>query len=169
MILNQRRKLILNGKFNKPFGFETKFVSQVESDPVDVFENTHLALKEAFEIDWASDEDCASVKLICTRASTRAAHLVSAAVACLLNKMARSHTVVGVDGSMFKFHPHFHSIMAKKTKELTKPEFNFQLMFSEDGSGRGAAIVAAVATKQRRISKELINGGQRKTSVVQQS
>lgn len=165
--IRQRNKILIDGKFSKVFAFETRFVSMVESDPVDVFENTRKALYEAFEIDWASDQDCASVKLICARVSTRAAYLVSAAVACLLNKMARPHTVVGVDGSMFKFHPHFHTIMAKKTKELTHSEYRFQLMFSEDGSGRGAAIVAAVACKQRRISKELLQGRQRKASVVE--
>lgn len=164
--IRQRNKVLIDGKLSKMFSFETRFVSMVESDPVDVFENTRRALYEAFEIDWASDQDCASVKLICARVSTRAAYLVSAAVACLLNKMARPHTVVGVDGSMFKFHPHFHSIMAKKTKELTHPEYRFQLMFSEDGSGRGAAIVAAVACKQRRISKEILQERQRKASLV---
>ena len=166
--VRQRNKLLVEGPFTKPFAFETRFVSMVESDPVDTFENTRRALYEAFKIDWASDQDCASVKLICARVSTRAAHLVSAAVACLLNKMGRPHTVVGVDGSMFKYHPHFHSIMAKKTKELTHPEYKFQLMFSEDGSGRGAAIVAAVACKQRRVSKELMER-ERKTSLLQVS
>ena len=166
--LEQRNRLLDAGKLNKQFAFETRFVSMIESDPVDMFHNTRRALHEAFGIDWATDQDCAIVKLICARVSTRAAHLVSAAVACLLNKMGRPYTVVGVDGSMFKYHPHFHSIMAKKTKELTHPEQNFQLMFSEDGSGRGAAIVAAVACKQRRISKELLEQ-ERKTSLVQMS
>lgn len=164
--LRQRNKMLIDGKFTKPFSFETRFVSMVESDPVDVFDETRRALREAFDIDWATDQDCASVKLICSRVSTRAAYLVSAAVACLLNKMGRPHTVVGVDGSMFKFHPHFHTIMAKKTKELTHPEHKFQLMFSEDGSGRGAAIVAAVACKQRRISKEILRERERKASLV---
>ena len=159
--LNQRTCILSEGAFKRQFAFETKYVSMVESDPVDEFACTRQALSEAFKIDWASDQDCAIVKLICARVSTRAAHLVSAAVACLLNKMARPYTVVGVDGSMFKYHPHFHSIMAKMTKELTKPGYNFQLMFSEDGSGRGAAIVAAVACKQRRISKELLDQHQR--------
>lgn len=162
-----RNQVLTEGKFTKQFAFETRFVSMIESDPVDEYKNTRAALAEAFGIDWASDEDCAIVKLICTRVSTRAAHLVSAAVACLLNKMGRAHTVVGVDGSMFKYHPHFHSIMAKKTKELTHPMYKFQLMFSEDGSGRGAAIVAAVACKRRRISKEILKESQRKASLLQ--
>jgi len=38
--------------------------------------------------------------------------------------------------------------MERKISDLTEPEFNFDLMLSEDGSGRGAALVAAVAVRQ---------------------
>ena len=96
---DQRQKLLEEGQFSQAFAFETRFVSMVESDPVDTFDSTRSALYEAFGIDWATDQDCAIVKLICARVSTRAAHLVSAAVACLLAKMGRPYTVVGVDGS----------------------------------------------------------------------
>ncbi len=40
--------------------------------------------------------------MICARISTRAAYLVSAAVATILNKMKRPHTTVGVDGSVYR-------------------------------------------------------------------
>ena len=48
--------------------------------------------------------------------------------------------------------------MEKKITELLNPGLTFNLMLSEDGSGKGAALVAAVATKQtdrrRKISME---------------
>lgn len=159
-LYDEKLKLLIEGPLNKPFSFKSHLVSMVESDPVDEYENTRRALKEAFGIDDVNVQDCASVKLICSRISTRAAHLVAAAVACLLNKMHRSNTVVGVDGSMFRYHPHFGSIMAIKTKELTNPQYRFQIMFAEDGSGRGAAIVAAVACRQRRIGNMMQNSNQ---------
>lgn len=149
---DSRLAKLSEGSLVKPFSFASALVSSIESDPLDEYANTRKALKDAFGIDWASSEDCASVKMICSRVSSRAAKLVAAAVACLLNKMSRPHTVVGVDGSMFRFHPHFRTIMANKTRELTNPLYKFQLMFSEDGSGRGAAIGAAIACKKRRIS-----------------
>ena len=37
----------------------------------------------------------------------RAAVLAGAGVAALLNKMSRRHVTVGMDGSLYKFHPHF--------------------------------------------------------------
>lgn len=39
--------------------------------------------------------------------------------------------------------------MEKKVAELTNPEYKHTLMLSEDGSGRGAALVAAVAVRQQ--------------------
>lgn len=143
-------------KLSKPFSFESRFVSEVESDGLNESIKTRAVLREAFNINEPSEYDCENVKTICARLSTRSAHLVSAAVATLLNRMKRKHTVVGVDGSMFRFHPHFCSLMNKKTRELTNDKYNFELIFSDDGSGKGAAIVASVACKQRRISKELL-------------
>lgn len=62
--------------------------------------------------------------------------------------MQRPHTTVGVDGSVYRFHPHFHKLMEEKIAELTNPAYKFGLMLSEDGSGRGAALVAAVACRE---------------------
>lgn len=77
----------------------------------------------------------------------RAAQLVSAGVACLLNKMGEKKAVVAVDGSVYRFHPCFHNLMTANIQKLIKPDIKFDLMLSEDGSGRGAALVAAVAAR----------------------
>jgi len=128
---------------------DTSFVSKVESDAKGVYNKTREALK-MMDIENASDEDCENVRLICSRVSTRAAYLVSAAVATILNKMRRPHTTVGVDGSVYRYHPHFHDLMEQKIAELTHPDYKSDLMLSEDGSGRGAALVAAVAVRTER-------------------
>lgn len=39
--------------------------------------------------------------------------------------------------------------MYKKIRQFVKPEIQFDLMLSEDGSGRGAALVAAVAYRDK--------------------
>lgn len=84
---------------------------------------------------------------------------MSAAVSTILNKMQRPYTTVAVDGSVYKYHPHFHDLMEKKVLELTDPNYKFDIKLSEDGSGRGAALVAAVATQQE--IKRKISIGQR--------
>ena len=129
-----------------PYAFKTKYISMIESDHKRVYDETRNVLN-LLDLGHASDFDCENVKLVCARVSTRAAFLVSAAVATILNKIKRPHTTVGVDGSVYKCHPHFHDLMEKKIEELTVPDYKFDLMLSEDGSGRGAALVAAVSVR----------------------
>lgn len=163
-----RRGYLFKGKCtNKmivPYKFGTNYVSLVESDRNGATIQTKWVLNEVFGINEVSDEDVRNVQLICQRVSTRAAYLVSAAVACLLNRMQREHATVGVDGSVYRHHPHFHNIMVKKIRELAEPQLGFDLMLSEDGSGRGAALVAAVAhrqmlqkLKEAQMAKQLAN------------
>lgn len=163
-----RRGYLFKGKCSNkmivPYKFGTNYVSLVESDRNGATIQTKWVLNEVFGINEVSDEDVRNVQLICQRVSTRAAYLVSTAVATLLNRMQRDHTTVGVDGSVYRHHPHFHNIMVKKIRELTQAEYTFDLMLSEDGSGRGAALVAAVAhrqmlqrLKEAQIAKQLAN------------
>lgn len=163
-----RRGYLFGGKCSNkmivPYKFGTNYVSLVESDRNGATIQTKWVLNEVFGINEVSDEDVRNVQLICQRVSTRAAYLVSTAVATLLNRMKREHTTVGVDGSVYRHHPHFHNIMVKKIRELTEPDYNFDLMLSEDGSGRGAALVAAVAHRQKlqrlkeaQMAKQLAN------------
>lgn len=135
----------LSEKMKTIYLFKTKYISQIESDPRGMYEEARAVMVKMDMV--ATDEDCECLKLVCSRVSTRAAHLVSAAVATILNKMKRPHTTVGVDGSVYRFHPRFHSLMEAKIAELVNPQYKFDLMLSEDGSGRGAALVAAVAVR----------------------
>lgn len=45
-----------------------------------------------------------------------------------------------------------------KIRHFVKPEISFDLMLSEDGSGRGAALVAAVASRQAQEKLDLLAG-----------
>ena len=56
--------------------------------------------------------------------------------------------VVAVDGSVFRHHPHFPNIVRSRIAQLMGVEYKFDLMLSTDGSGRGAALVAAVLNGQ---------------------
>ncbi len=77
----------------------------------------------------ASDEDCANVRYICEAVSRRAAHIAAAAVACLLNKMGQKHVTVAVDGSLYRFHPHFHDLMVEKIRQLINPGLTVSSFF----------------------------------------
>ncbi|XP_065365983.1 hexokinase type 2 [Calliphora vicina] len=133
--------------------FFTKYVSEIEADEPGVFTNCRLVLEE-LGLNDATDEDCANVRYICECVSKRAAHLVSCGIATLINKMNEPQVTVGVDGSVYRFHPKFHTLMVEKITQLVKPGISFDLMLSEDGSGRGAALVAAVACREDNLPKK---------------
>jgi len=150
-----KANLLFNGQTSKKlqtaFEFQTAYVSWIESDTKNSYNQTNRVLTELELIDHATVEDKEIIKLVCGRVSTRAAYLVSAAITCILKKMKRPYTTVGVDGSVYRFHPHFHDLMEKKIAELLcGTDYKFSLMLSEDGSGRGAALVAAVAVRHKK-------------------
>ena len=43
-----------------------------------------------------------------------------------------------------RFHPHFKNVMQSRISQMMGINYKFDLLLSEDGSGRGAALVAAV-------------------------
>jgi len=130
----------------EPGQFFTKYISEIESDKRGEYTCCRQVLEELGQED-PTDEDCANVRFVCEVISRRAAHISAAGVATLLNKMGKEHVTVAVDGSVYRFHPHFHDLMVDKINELINPGLSFDLMLSEDGSGRGAALVAAVACR----------------------
>lgn len=156
-----QEKVLFGGQSSEPlrarFAFQTQYVSWIESDSKNAYVQTQRALEQMGLCDVAVQEDLEIVKLVCSRVSTRAAFLVSAAVACILKKINRPHTTVGVDGSVYRYHPHFHELMEKKIAELLAGRNAFSLMLSEDGSGRGAALVAAVAVRQQLQREHLMH------------
>lgn len=87
----------------KRFQFFTKYVSEIESDKPGTFMNCYDVLEE-LGIFHATDEDCANVRYICECISSRAAHLSSAGIAALINKMNEPSVTVSLAMKFQKFH-----------------------------------------------------------------
>uniref|UniRef100_A0A3B3SKG9 Phosphotransferase n=1 Tax=Paramormyrops kingsleyae TaxID=1676925 RepID=A0A3B3SKG9_9TELE len=87
---------------------------------------------------------------VCQVVSTCAAHLCAATLASVLRQIRdnkatdRLRTTVGVDGSVYKNHPQFAQRMHRMVHRLV-PDCDVRFLYSEDGSGMGAAMVTAVA------------------------
>ena len=88
--------------------FYTKYVSEIESDPVGDFTRCRLALED-LGMTEVSDEDCSALRYVCECVSRRAGFMVSAGITALLKKMDYKDVVVAIDGSVFRYHPHFPS------------------------------------------------------------
>ncbi|NWU90886.1 HXK2 protein, partial [Upupa epops] len=129
--------------------FQTKFLSTIEIDG--------LALRQVQTILQdlelkASFEDSVLVREVCQTVSLRAAQLCAAGLAAVVEKMREnrglSHlaVTVGVDGTLYKMHPRFSQHIQQTLKDLA-PNCTVTFLRSEDGSGKGAALVAAVACR----------------------
>ncbi|XP_024213586.1 hexokinase-4 isoform X8 [Macaca nemestrina] len=79
--------------------------------------------------------------------------MCSAGLAGVINRMRESRSedvmriTVGVDGSVYKLHPSFKERFHASVRRLT-PSCEITFIESEEGSGRGAALVSAVACKK---------------------
>ena len=96
-------------------------------------------------------KDCSATRYICELVSRRAGFMAAAGITALLKKMDYKDVVVAIDGSVFRYHPHFPNIMRSRIQQLMGIDYKFDLMLSTDGSGRGAALVAAVLANQNEV------------------
>ena len=76
--------------------------------------------------------------------STRAAHL-SAAIGAVVQKIHKENScTVAIDGSVFEHYPYFKEDIQIALLEMLG-ETKVKLELSPDGSGKGAALIAAIA------------------------
>nr|XP_046267760.1 hexokinase-2-like [Scatophagus argus]XP_046267761.1 hexokinase-2-like [Scatophagus argus] len=146
-------KLLFKGQASEalltPGKFETKFISEIEQQDKGL-ENTQSILTK-LGLKWDLVDSCV-VRLVCDTISSRAACLCAAALATLANRIRvnrgldRLKTTVGVDGTVYRKHPNFSEEL-QATVRLLAPKCDITFLVSEDGSGKGAAMVTAVAQR----------------------
>ncbi|TMS03445.1 hexokinase-2 [Larimichthys crocea] len=130
--------------------FETKFLSQIESDRLAMRQVRsilqHLGLTNS------TCDDSVLVKEVCSVVARRAAQLCGAGLAAVVDRIRQNRNLnhisitVGVDGTLYKTHPHFSSVMQETLQDLA-PQCQVTFQKSEDGSGKGAALITAVACR----------------------
>ncbi|XP_077039638.1 hexokinase HKDC1-like isoform X2 [Agelaius phoeniceus] len=136
--------------------FETKFLSQIESDRLALLQVRRILQQLGLD---STCEDSIIVKEVCAAVSTRAARLCGAGLAAVVEKKRQNRAVerlqvtVGVDGTLYKLHPHFSRILQETVKELA-PQCDVTFMLSEDGSGKGAALITAVAKRLHNVGQK---------------
>lgn len=87
---------------------------------------------------------------------TRAARLSACGVAAICKKKGYETAHVGADGSVFNKYPHFKARGALALREILdwapktnqREEDPIEIMAAEDGSGVGAALIAALTLKR---------------------
>lgn len=87
---------------------------------------------------------------------TRAARLSACGVAAICKKKGYETAHVGADGSVFNKYPHFKTRGAQALREILdwapkankRDEDPIEILAAEDGSGVGAALIAALTLKR---------------------
>ncbi|KAK4464135.1 hexokinase [Cladorrhinum samala] len=142
-------------KLQRPYSLDSSFLSSIEEDP---FENLSETA-DLFRNQLGISPNSAELELIRRTAEligTRAARLSACGVAAISKKKGFKECHVGADGSVFNKYPNFKARGAAALREIlewpdkTDPneEDPIEILAAEDGSGVGAALIAAL-TLQR--------------------
>ncbi|XP_077597356.1 hexokinase-2-like [Stigmatopora nigra] len=153
--------LLFKGRTTKtllsPGGFQTKYISEIEEETLGMQKGETIL--SGMGLAW-DPVDVRVVRMVCDTVSSRSARLCAAALATVANRMRLSRglqhlkTTVGVDGSVYRKHPNFSAELQATVRRLA-PECDVTYLLSEDGSGKGAAMVTAVAQRLARESRLL--------------
>ncbi|MGH0136375.1 UNVERIFIED_CONTAM: hypothetical protein FKN15_060974 [Acipenser sinensis] len=146
-----KRGLLFRGQISERLRttgiFETKFLSQIESDRLALLQVRGILQQLGLD---STCDDSIIVKEVCGVVSRRAAQICGAGMAAVTDKIRENRGLeqlditVGVDGTLYKLHPHFSKVLKETVKDLA-PQCDVTFMLSEDGSGKGAALITAVA------------------------
>jgi hexokinase len=148
------KKMFLAGRLTArlagPWKFTATDVSAAESDTSRGLIKTAKLLK-SLGVKNSAYSDRLLLKRICTMVSVRSAQISAAAIAAVILWMdpavSRKHTVA-IDGSLFEKWPRYRSHISSFLRCILKEKArNISLALTPDGSGKGAAIVAATASR----------------------
>ena len=150
MYLGEIARLILKDISVKPSGFETEHMSIIEGDTTGGLRRVGALLAKLGSPE-ISITDRRIFREACRTISGRGARISASCIAAIITRidpsLSRTHTVA-VDGSVFAKHPTFADNMKKTLKEIfPRKAGRVRLVLAKDGSGKGAAIIAAVAAK----------------------
>jgi hexokinase len=149
-----KNKLLLkdtaNSSFKKPGIFETEHMSIIEGDHSDQLSEVHRLLKK-IGISDSTYEDRKLIQRICKTVLLRSATISVAAMSAVIlwmdKKLIKTH-IIAIDGSLFEKCTNYHRNMQSVLREIFKNKAKkINMTLAKDGSGRGAAVIAAIASK----------------------
>uniref|UniRef100_A0A1B0D4S8 Phosphotransferase n=1 Tax=Phlebotomus papatasi TaxID=29031 RepID=A0A1B0D4S8_PHLPP len=150
--LIQQKLLLSNAnpdKFPKTWQFPTTNISQIELDNLEGSSHRTCGIlrDSGFFESECTAADIAILQHVAAVVSSRASQLVAVCLGVLLKRINESQeTVIAVDGSLYKHHPRLRGWIEGHLRQMC-PQHLFRLHLALDGSGKGAALVAAIADR----------------------
>ncbi|KAK5453009.1 hexokinase [Exophiala xenobiotica] len=153
--LHENKNLLFEGqdisKLRKPYTLDASFLAFIEEDPFENLQETHDMIREKLGID-ATKPELELCRRLAELIGTRAARLSACGVAAICKKKNIESCHVGADGSVFTKYPHFKARGAVALREILDwpkgKKDPVVIQPSEDGSGVGAALIAALTLKR---------------------
>jgi len=142
-------------KLRKAYTLDSSFLSLVEEDPFENLSETGDLFQNKLGITTTRPE-LELIRRLAELIGTRAARLSACGVAAISLKKDYKTCHVGADGSVFNKYPHFKARGAVALREIldwapkksSKEEDPIEILAAEDGSGVGAALIAALTLKR---------------------
>ncbi|KAI1335654.1 hexokinase [Xylariaceae sp. FL0016] len=139
----------------KAYSLDASFLSNIEDDPFENLSETADLFKEKLHLSCTRPE-LELIRRAAELIGTRAARLSACGVAAICSKKNLQPCHVGADGSVFNKYPHFKARGAQALREILdwpakkslKEEDPVEILAAEDGSGVGAALIAALTLKR---------------------
>jgi hexokinase len=124
------------------------FVAAIDQDASPNLTTVAACVESAFGFSHVSLQDLRTTQEVCRLVCTRAARLCAAAIAAVLERCQTEKdapVVIGVDGSVFAKYGAFRQRLREALEETMGegPASRVRLELTQDGSGEGAAFLAA--------------------------
>ncbi|KAK4105896.1 hypothetical protein N658DRAFT_492410 [Parathielavia hyrcaniae] len=142
-------------KLRKPYSLDSSFLSAIEEDTLEDLSETLDLFQTKLNIS-PSRAELGLIRRAAELIGTRAARLSACGVAAISIKKGYQSCHVGADGSVFNKYPHFKARGAQALRQILdwpdkadpKEEDPIEILAAEDGSGVGAALIAALTLRR---------------------
>lgn len=149
------RNLIFKGQdvttLRQSRGIDTAFLSTVEGDVSESLADMAGIFNDVLKLK-PEIQELRVCRYLVQLIGTRAARLYACGIAAICKKKGLTSCHVGVDGSVFNKYSHFRVRAAQGLREILDwapgIEDPVKLCSAEDGSGVGAALIAAIALER---------------------
>jgi hexokinase len=156
-LIDKRPGLIFEGqdvsKLRRPYSLDASFLSAIEEDPYENLQETEDIFERVLGLKLTKGE-LEMCRRLAELIGTRAARLSACGVAAICKKKNIESCHVGADGSVFTKYPHFKARGAQALREIldwdNREKDKVVILPAEDGSGVGAALIAALTLKRAR-------------------
>jgi len=151
MYLGSLAGLVIKKDLKINIEFKTEYMSVIEADRSAGLSKVASVLRKT-GIAKSTIVERRRIKKICEAVSRRGARISASCIAAIIKKMdkrlSRRH-VVAIDGSVYEKHPTFAKNMKSCLREIFGSRSSLiRMVLAKDGSGKGAAIIAAVASRK---------------------